>query len=54
MLIRRMQASDVEVSFPVKSEGISGWWKREHVSVVRRVSLELAEGETLGIVGESG
>ena len=49
-----LQAHEVEVSFPVKTEGIAGWWKRESISVVRRVSLELAEGETLGIVGESG
>ena len=49
-----MQAQDVAVSFPIKSEGIAGWWKREQLPVVRGVSLDLAAGETLGIIGESG
>ena len=49
-----LQASEIEVSFPVKTEGLRGWWKNKRHSVVQRVSLTLAEGETLGIVGESG
>lgn len=49
-----LRASEIEVSFPIKTEGLRGWWKNRLHSVVRRVSLTLVEGETLGIVGESG
>jgi microcin C transport system ATP-binding protein len=48
-----MQATNVEVSFPRKAAGWR-WWKKDSVAVVRKISLNLAEGETLGIVGESG
>ena len=49
-----LRASEIEVSFPVKSEGLRTWWKSRDHPVVRRVSLSVVEGETLGIVGESG
>ncbi len=49
-----LRANEIEVSFPVKSEGLCGWWKSLQHPVVRRVSLAVVEGETLGIVGESG
>ncbi len=49
-----LHASEIEVSFPIKAEGLRGFWKKQRHPVVRRVSLTLAEGETLGIVGESG
>ena len=48
-----LQAESVEVGFPRPAEGWR-WWKKERNDVVRKVSLQLAEGETLGIVGESG
>ncbi|MEO1191753.1 MAG: ABC transporter ATP-binding protein [Pseudomonadota bacterium] len=47
-----MQADDVKVYFPIKR----GLLKRtvDHVKAVDGVSLDLREGETLGVVGESG
>ena len=48
-----LAARDVEVAFPRKLDGWR-WWRREDVAVVRRISLQLGEGETVGIVGESG
>jgi microcin C transport system ATP-binding protein len=48
-----LEARDVAVSFPRKLDGWR-WWRHDNVAVVRRISLQLGEGETLGIVGESG
>jgi len=41
---------DVKVSFAIPT----GWFKKRHFEAVRRATLELRRGETLGIVGESG
>jgi microcin C transport system ATP-binding protein len=49
-----MEARGVEVSFPRKIEGWRGWFREEQVPVVRGVSLDLRQGETVGIIGESG
>jgi microcin C transport system ATP-binding protein len=48
-----LEARDVVVAFPRKLDGWR-WWRHDKVAVVRRISLQLGEGETLGIVGESG
>jgi len=47
-----LQVSDFKVWFPLKK----GLWQRtyDHVKAVDGVSLQLHQGETLGIVGESG
>ena len=63
-----LKAHDVSVSFP--KAGVRAWgaglkkflrglhvsdlWKREYDPVVKNVSLELRQGETLGVIGESG
>jgi microcin C transport system ATP-binding protein len=63
-----LKAHDVSVAFP--KAGVSSWgdsfkkflrglhvsdlWKHEYVSVVKGISLELRQGETLGVIGESG
>ncbi|HEX2540728.1 MAG TPA: dipeptide ABC transporter ATP-binding protein [Caldimonas sp.] len=45
-----VQARDVRVSF-----GLPGaWFRKRRFDAVRRATLELRRGETLGIVGESG
>jgi microcin C transport system ATP-binding protein len=48
-----LEARDVAVTFPRKVDGWR-WWRHDSVAVVRGISLQLGEGETLGIVGESG
>ena len=47
-----LQVNDFKVWFPLKK----GLWQRtyDHVKAVDGVSLQLYQGETLGIVGESG
>jgi peptide/nickel transport system ATP-binding protein len=47
-----LSVQDLKVHFPVRS---AGWWGRKRLlKAVDGVSLELAAGETLGVVGESG
>ena len=43
-------AQDLAVDFPVRR----GWLRRVRLSALSDVSLELAAGESLGVVGESG
>ena len=45
-----VDARDVRVSFEIAS----GWFRRRRFDAVRRATLHLRRGETLGIVGESG
>ena len=46
----RVDARDVRVSFEVAR----GWFRKRRFDAVRRATLTLRRGETLGIVGESG
>ena len=48
-----VQLVDVTKHFPIRSSRLVGG-KPEHVQAVDGVSLEVARGETLGLVGESG
>jgi microcin C transport system ATP-binding protein len=45
-----VQARDVGVTFSIPR----GWFTRRRIEAVRRATLQLSRGETLGIVGESG
>jgi oligopeptide transport system ATP-binding protein len=52
---RILTLTDVSKGFPVRSDARWGLSRRrERIHAVVRVSLEIHEGETLGIVGESG
>jgi len=62
-----LKARDISVAFPkaggswvagikkfLRGLHVSALWKREYDPVVKNVSLELRQGETLGVIGESG
>jgi microcin C transport system ATP-binding protein len=62
-----LKAQDVSVAFPkaggswgdnlrkfLRGLHVSDLWKREYDSVVKNISLQLRQGETLGVIGESG
>ncbi len=63
-----LKAEQVSVAYPQAGKGALGrglqqfikgfhfsdLWKREYQQVVKDVSLELRQGETLGLIGESG
>ena len=46
--------SDLSVTFATARPGFAGWFGRDRFEAVKRVSIELRQGETVGIVGESG
>ncbi|CAM2146524.1 putative oligopeptide ABC transporter ATP binding subunit YejF [Pararobbsia alpina] len=47
-------ASDVSVTYSSARPGVAGWFSRDRFDAVKRVSIELRQGETVGVVGESG
>jgi microcin C transport system ATP-binding protein len=49
-----MQASGMQVSYPVHLPGIRGWFRKGEYVAVRNVGFSIAPGRTLGVVGESG
>ncbi len=49
-----LEASDVQVAYPVPLPGLKGWFRRGEFLAVQGASLRLLPGRTLGIVGESG
>ena len=62
-----LKAQDVSVAFPkaggswgdnlrkfLRGLHVSDLWKREYDLVVKNISLQLRQGETLGVIGESG
>ncbi len=48
-----LQVKDLQVQFPAAGSGLFSLRSRK-VSAVNGASLQLAAGETLGLVGESG
>jgi microcin C transport system ATP-binding protein len=49
-----LQASGLGVSYPVPRPGLRGWFGKGAFVAVHDASLEIAEGQTLGVIGESG
>src|SRR6185369_9974511 len=49
-----MQASGMQVSYPVPIPGFRGWFRKGRFIAVREAGFSIAPGRTLGVVGESG
>jgi microcin C transport system ATP-binding protein len=49
-----MQATDLEVSYPIPLPGIRGWFRKGRYVAVKGAAFSIAPGRTLGVVGESG
>jgi microcin C transport system ATP-binding protein len=49
-----MQASQVQVRYPVPMPGWRGWFRRGSFTAVKDASFAIAPRRTLGVVGESG
>jgi microcin C transport system ATP-binding protein len=49
-----LQARQMRVSYPVPLPGIKGWFKKGAYVAVQSADLDLAPGQTLGVMGESG
>jgi microcin C transport system ATP-binding protein len=49
-----MQASGLQVSYPVNLPGFAGWFRKGEFVAVKEAGFSIAPGRTLGVVGESG
>ncbi len=49
-----LDAREVSVSFATKASGVRGWFRSGRFPAVSKATLNVRQGETLGIVGESG
>jgi len=49
-----LEGRAVRVDYPVPRPGLRGWFSKGQFTAVQGASFELAPGETLGVIGESG
>ena len=49
-----LDAKNLAVNYPVPISGVKGWFKKGSFQAVHPLDLQLFEGQTLGIIGESG
>ena len=49
-----VQAQNLSVAYATPLSGFKGWFRKGRFEAVREASLQLAQGQTLGVIGESG
>ena len=49
-----MQAQALRVSYPVPLPGLRGWFQKGEFVAVQGADFRIAQGQTLGVIGESG
>ena len=49
-----MQARSLRVTYPVPLPGLRGWFRKGEFVAVQGADLDVAPGQTLGVIGESG
>ena len=49
-----MAARNLRVSYPISLPGFKGWFKTGEFVAVQSASFDIAAGQTLGVIGESG
>jgi microcin C transport system ATP-binding protein len=49
-----MQASGLQVSYPIPVPGVRGWFRKGRFVAVKSAGFTIAPARTLGVVGESG
>ncbi|WP_416414316.1 ABC transporter ATP-binding protein [Pantoea sp. App145] len=50
----RLHARDVEIRYPRMLKGVRNWFTPAWHTAVKQASLEVLQGQTVGIIGESG
>lgn len=49
-----LQAQNLSVAYPTRLPGLTGWFKQGRFMALQGIALSLRQGETLGVIGESG
>ena len=49
-----LKAVELNVTYPVSTPGVRGWFRKGAFVAVRNASMAIAAGQTLGVIGESG
>ncbi len=49
-----LKAQALEVAYPVPLPGLKGWFRKGRFVAVQSADFQLAQGRTLGVIGESG
>lgn len=49
-----LEARALQVSYPVPIGGLRGWFRKGEFVAVQGADLDIAKGQTLGVIGESG
>jgi microcin C transport system ATP-binding protein len=49
-----LQARDLSVAYPTRLPGLAGWFKQGRFMALQGIALSLRQGQTLGVIGESG